>query len=191
MNYDQLKAEIERYGVHEVFGDAGELNAGIEQNPYELATFLVAMSEYADRLVKPRILEIGTGYRGGLSRFLSAEFGWDVTTVDIENYGHTYPNIHYIIAPGEKPTFLAHEFDLVLIDANHTYESVKADWEHYTPFASTAIALHDIAGLRDCEGVAQFWYELAYQGDDTLHDDYYEAIADGDQRGGIGWQLLT
>lgn len=187
MNYDHLKAEIERYGVHAVFGGTGELNAGIEQSPSELATFLVAMQE----LGVHSILEIGTGYRGGLSRFLVDVLSWDVATVDTQNYGHMYPDVHYLIAPDEKPIFEAGQFDLVLIDANHTYESVKADWTHYAPFASKAVALHDIAGLRDCEGVAQFWYELAYQGDDRLHDGYYEAIADGDMRGGIGWQRLT
>lgn len=189
MNYDQLKAEIERYGVHAVFGGTGELNAGIEQSPSELATFLVAMQE----LGVHSILEIGTGYRGGLSRFLVDVMGWHVTTVDIENYGHVYPGVHYVIMPWQPPytrTNTLEIFDLVLIDANHTYESVKADWTHYAPFASKVIALHDIAGLRDCEGVAQFWYELAYQGDDTLHEGFYEAIEDSDQRGGIGWQVI-
>lgn len=186
MNYDQLKAEIERYGVHAVFGDAGELNAGIEQNPHELATFLVAMYE----LGVSYILEIGTGYKGGLSRFLSAELSYDVTTVDIENYGHVYPHVHYIIAPDEKPTFEPGQFDLVLIDANHTYESVKADWTHYAPFASKAIALHDIAGLRDCDGVAQFWREIAYTAKGNLRKGFHEIMEDSDQRGGIGWQIL-
>lgn len=186
MNYDQLKAEIERYGTHPVFGSPGELNAGIEQNPSELAAFLVAMYE----LGASWMLEIGTGYKSGLSRFLATELGWDVTTVDIQNYGHAFPYIHYIIAPDEKPTFEPGQFDVVLIDAAHDYDSVKADYLYYAPFASKAIAFHDIAGLRDCEGVARFWYELAYQGDESLHDGYYEAIAEGEQRGGIGWQLL-
>lgn len=187
MNFNDLQAEIERYGVHPVFGGSGELDAWIEQNPHEIATFLVAMQE----LGVNSILEIGTGWKGGLSRFLNAELEWGVVTVDVQDYGHAYRGVQYVIAPDEKLTFKPEYFDLVLIDANHAYESVRADWEHYAPFASKAIALHDIAGLRDCEGVAQFWYELAYQGDDTLHDGYYEVIAEGDTRGGIGWQLLT
>ena len=188
-SYDQLKAEIERYGVHPVFGDSGELNAGIEQNPHELATFLVAMQA----LGVQSILEIGTGYKAGLSRLLSAELGWDVTTVDIENYRHVYPGIHYVIlnwANIEYPVF-ERTFDLVFIDANHAYDEVTFDWEYYHKYAAKVIALHDIAGLRECEGVAQFWYELAYQGADSLHEGFYEAIDDSEQRGGIGWQVLT
>lgn len=190
MNYDPLKSAIERCGVHAVFGEPGE-GWAIEQNPHELATFLVAMQA----LGVHSVLEIGTGYRGGLSRFLAAELGWEVTTVDIENYGHAFPGVHYLIYATARPKFEDWDggdisYDLILIDANHTYESVKADWMYYAPFASKAIALHDIAGLRDCEGVAQFWYELAYQGDDGLHEGYAEAIADNDQRGGIGWQVL-
>lgn len=185
MNVNELQAEIERLGVHAVFGAPGE-GWAIEQNPSELTLFLSKM----ERAHVHSVLEIGTGYRGGLSRFLAQVVGLDVTTVDIENYGHDYPRVKYIVSE-EKPIFEPGQFDLVLIDANHAYESVRADWEHYAPFASKVIALHDIAGLRDCEGVAQFWYELAYQGDDTLRDGYYEVIAEGDMRGGIGWQLLT
>lgn len=190
LTYDQLKAEIERYGVHPTFGGSGELDAGIEQNPGELATFLVAMQAIGVQSV----LEIGTGYKGGLSRFLVAELGWHVTTVDTQVYGHKFEGVHYVYVDPkwegvEYPAF-QNKFDLVLIDAKPTYEAVKDNWEYYSPYASKAIALHDIAGLRDCEGVAAFWYDMAYQGDGEIHAGFYEAIADSDQRGGIGWQVL-
>ena len=56
-SYDDLKALIIQRGVHSEFGDAGE-GFAIEQNPYELATFLVRMQE----LGVQSVLEIGTGY---------------------------------------------------------------------------------------------------------------------------------
>ena len=186
LTYDQLKSEIERYGVHPTFGGSGELDAGIEQNPGELAHFLTAMQAIGVQSV----LEIGTGYKGGLSRFLVAELGWHVTTVDTQVYGHKFEGVHYIHAPVDKPEFQADQFDLVLIDAWPTYQAVHENWSHYGRYASKAIAVHDIAGLRDCDGVAAFWYDMAYQGDDEIHAGFYEAIADGDQRGGIGWQVL-
>lgn len=59
-------------------------------------------------------------------------------------------------------------FDLILIDADHRYDSVALDWENYKAFAST-IAFHDIAApdghLSDGRpnGVGRFWRELKEQ----------------------------
>lgn len=183
MTYDELKALIEQHGVHVVFGAPGE-GWAVEQNPHELATFLVHMQSLGVHTV----LEIGTGYRGGLSRFLDADMGWDVTTVDIQDYGNRFGNVRYVVQAAPYVASIA--YDLVIIDAEHSYESTAANWLHYSAYAGKAIMFHDIAGLRDCEGVAQFWYELAYAGDDELHDGFYEAIEDSDQRGGIGWEVL-
>lgn len=50
-------------------------------------------------------------------------------------------------------------FDLVFIDADHTYDGVKIDFENYSPFGKT-IALHDIAEIsHHCE-VYKFWQEI-------------------------------
>lgn len=149
--YDELKALIEHRGVHLEFGDVGA-GWGIEQNPHELATFLYRMQE----LGVQSVLEIGTGYRGGLSRFLAQDIGWDVTTVDIKNYGHAFEGVHYVI--GKDVT--TPKVDLVFIDGNHEYESVKHDYDYYGCAAIKAIAFHDILGFRDCKGVQLFWDEL-------------------------------
>lgn len=180
---EELKAAVERYGVHPVFGAPGELDAWIEQNPRELAVFLAHMQA----LRVQTMLEVGTGWKGGLSRFLAAELGWDVTSVDIKDYGHQFQGVHYIISE-EKPTFDPAQFDLVLIDAQPTYESTRANWEHYAPYAAKAVAVHDIAGLRDCEGVTRFWREMVYD-DGGLRSGAYEVIDDSPRRGGIGYVM--
>ena len=126
--YDELKALIDQRGVHEVFGAPGE-GWGIEQNAEELARFLVHMQA----LGVQSVLEIGTGWRAGLARFLHNDRGWRVTSVDIQNYGHQYGGITFIsntIAGFEHPVF-NEKFDLVLIDGDHTYDAVHFDHGYY------------------------------------------------------------
>lgn len=159
--YDELKALIEKRGVHAEFGEPGE-GWGIEQSSFELATFLVRMQELGVRTC----LEIGTGYKGGLSRFLAADMGWQVTTVDIQNYGHVFEGVHYVILATDPLSngirYLSQRrFDLVFIDGDHRLDKVAADYSHHELFADKAIAFHDIEGLRDCDGARQFWRELS------------------------------
>lgn len=175
---DELKTLIEQRGVHEEFGAIGE-NWAIEQTPYELAGFVVAMQE----LGVVSVLEIGTGYRGGLSRFLANDLHWKVTTVDSVQYDHRYEGVKYMILPAET----SEPFDLVFIDGDHTYEGVKADLEKWGARAVEAIAFHNIAGLRGCEGVAQYWHEISHGKFGKLKKGYHEIIEDGDKRSGIGW----
>lgn len=185
-SYDELKALIERRGVHAEFGGAGE-GWGIEQNPHELATFLVRMQE----LGVASVLEIGTGYRGGLSRFLAHDLHWDVTTVDIKNYGHAFEGVHFIILGSERNPnpirayWRAEGYDLVFIDGDHNYSNVKDDYVHYHEAANKVVAFHDIAGLRDCEGVEKFWIEIATL-DYKLKPKHF-SVYDFSPRAGIGW----
>lgn len=180
--YDELTALIQQRGVHPEFGDAGE-GWGIEQNPHELATFLVRMQE----LGVQSVLEIGTGYKGGLSRFLAHDTGWDVTSIDINSYHHVFEGVHYIISPNRIQ--LNEPFDLIFIDGDHSYENVKADYEHYSKFAIKAIAFHDAVGLRGCEGVNKFWEEIALKDVERgILKPNYRFIMDGKgKRAGIGW----
>lgn len=173
---------IKDCGVHPAIGDEGA-GYGIEQNPDELAQFLDAM--YA--LEVKSILEIGTGPNSGLARFLAENLSWDVTSVDIHVPYYRSPFIGLIISP-DRVTF-DRTFDVVLIDADHSYESVKADHLHYAQYADKVVAFHDIVGLRDCEGAAKYWKEITYAKNKKRRKGYYEAIADGDNRIGIGWYL--
>ena len=196
--YDELKSMIDQRGVHEVFGAPGE-GWGIEQNAEELARFLVHMQA----LGVTSILEIGTGWRAGLARFLHNDMGWAVTSVDVQNYGHQFGGIQFVRLGDNVSAEYFAQYDLVLIDASHTYDDVKHDAGMWRPNAEKVVAFHDIAGLRDCEGVAKYWTELAGKGDRTAIDHYgdgaawfvkpgyYEMIAHSDQRGGIGYIVLA
>jgi hypothetical protein len=184
-DYEQIKSLVEQCGVHAALGPVGD-GWGIEQNPHELATFLAALPDDTQT-----VLEIGTGYRAGMARFMSECLGWDVTTVDIKDYEHAaaYPSITFIViewAGVEFPVF-GEGFDLVIIDGDHSYDAARFDYEYYGEFAPI-VMLHDIAGLRDCGGAALLWHELAYD-EGRLRDGFHEVIADGDQRAGIGWMV--
>lgn len=193
--YDELKSLIEQRGVHVVFGAPGE-GWAIEQNADELAQFLVVCQEHGVQSV----LEIGTGYRAGLARFLHDDMGWHVTSVDIHDYGHQFGGIQFItqLWRGTEYPVFDQQFDLVMIDADHSYEAVKDDHFYYGKYAAKIIAFHDITGLRDCEGVRDYWNDIAHFNasindtpEDELRAGYHEIIAPSDQRGGIGYIVLS
>lgn len=190
MNKEELIEQIYYYGVHDLFSRDGTHGQGwgIEQNPPELAQFLVAM----EALGVKSVLEIGTGYKGGLSRFLAQIVGWDVTTVDIRDYGHNFQGVKYHALDKLDDAIFQRGYDLLFIDGNHTYAAVKHDYEywgqsHHIPFK--VIAFHDISGLYDSEGAAQFWQELSRTKAGNLRKGFYEALAET-QKAGIGWQVL-
>lgn len=190
--YDKLKALIEQRGVHEVFGAYGQ-GFGIEQNADELARFLVHMQE----LGVESVLEIGTGWRAGLARFLHDDMGWEVVSVDIHDYGHQHGGVTFVTGLES----VEGRFDLVLIDGDHSYDAVKRDHEVWGLHANKVIAFHDIAGLRDCEGVLEYWSEIAYHRTpdeeaprghvyERRHG-FYEIVENTPARGGIGYVVLA
>lgn len=184
-SYDELKSLIEKRGVHAEFGEPGE-GWGIEQNPHELATFLVRMQE----LRIESVLEIGTGYMGGLSRFLAQDMGWTVFSVDVNNYHHVYEGVHYItIQKGARIPIMGARFDLLFIDGAHDYDSVKWDYENWGYYARQVIAFHDALGLRGCEGVNQLWEEIALEDVERglLKPNHHFVIDGRGKRAGIGW----
>lgn len=179
---DEWQALIEQCGVHPVLGPEGD-GYWIEQTPEELASFLVQLPPIAT------VLEVGTGFKAGLARFMDEFLVWKVTSIDIRNYGHAYAGIDFQVIewPRVEVAIFQEPFDLVIIDGDHAYEAVKEDYDHYNQYGKKVVAFHDIAGLRDCQGVEKFWREIAYTKTGKLRKGYFEAIAEHDKRSGLGW----
>jgi predicted O-methyltransferase YrrM len=139
-----------------------------------------------------RVLEIGTG-RGGtlflLSRVARSEAV--LASVDLPGgaFGATYraesnvllralarsgQTLRIIRADSHSPATLArvqhvfdnHPIDLLLIDGDHRYEGVRADFAMYSPLVRPGgrIVFHDIvpASAEHVGGVPQFWEEVKH-----------------------------
>jgi hypothetical protein len=160
-----------------------------DQDIDELIKFLDFIVE---RKVK-RYLEIGSRNGDSFYAVMMAigpgGFGLAIDMPENENAKETllrtayelndYEGIEAVIYHGNSRDNMAYgtvaqncPYDLVLIDADHTYEGVKADWYDYSPMAKIKV-LHDVAapdghesdGKPNCVG--QFWREIERGGHDV------------------------
>jgi predicted O-methyltransferase YrrM len=66
------------------------------------------------------------------------------------------------------------QIDLLFIDADHSYDAVKKDFELYAPLVSDGglIVLHDVVNPRWVDnGVAKFWQEINEEYETKLFND--------------------
>ena len=145
------------------------------------------------RILKPRqprrLLEIGTA-NGGTLYLLTRVAADDAHLVSIDlpcgDFGGGYPRwkvplYRSFARPGQrldlvradshakqtqdrvKAIFGGYLLDFIFIDADHSYEGVKRDFEMYQPLLSPGgvMAFHDIANNPDpAYGVHRFWNEI-------------------------------
>ncbi|MCL4399807.1 class I SAM-dependent methyltransferase [Patescibacteria group bacterium] len=172
----------------------------------EFASLLSVVKEFSPK----NVLEVGTSNGGSL--FLFAEFSNPsafVVSIDLPggHFGGGYPFWKkYVYSKFTKPgqrmflvrgdshsgdvlsevkmIFGGNKVDFLFIDADHSYEGVKKDFEMYSPLVRDGgiIAFHDIASSPDgTYGTNKFWLEIK----DRFKSE--EFIADSKQRGfGIG-----
>lgn len=152
-----------------------------------------------------KVLEIGVGKAGvtwALSKLSSVQ---EIVSIDLPNgpwgggpdaktleyiRGNTNAVHHYLAADSRLPSSISWAagfgmFDFLMIDGDHSYEGVKADYENYKSLVKPGglIAFHDICphpAETKCE-VEKFWKELIGTGVEFM-------IAEHEPRnwGGIG-----
>lgn len=154
----------------------GRAGAGVKpqvetfQAAWELDQFVALV----ERLHPSRILEIGCWHGGTLWHWLQLP---DVTVVAVDDQMRESADwqdwaleagstLHTIQGDSHDPAVVEDADDLgpyslVFIDADHTYEAVRADWENYRPMVAVggAVAFHDILP-RPSYGVSQLWAEI-------------------------------
>jgi predicted O-methyltransferase YrrM len=140
------------------------------QAPWELER-LVALHE---ELQPKRVLEIGA-WHGGTLRFWLRPHGSKVVVIDDEmrraadweEWAEAAGSDLYLLQGTSQDARVVHAaatlgpYDFVFIDGDHTYDSVRADWENYSPLVvpGGVVVFHDIYE-RPAYGVWRLWDEI-------------------------------
>lgn len=159
---DYLRVIESGYRVfHPPFSTGGWGDQAMFQNPLELASLCVFLQDKPIR----GYLEVGAG-RGVLMRFMQEVMGYEVRGVEKEAWEPlAVEREHIFRGDSRAPEVLSRveeyaPYELVFIDADHSYESARDDLAAYRGYASRYVALHDIA--YDPEpGVKRLWDELS------------------------------
>ena len=164
------------------------------QNPWELADFIFALKNYekTSNFQFNRFLEVG--FSSGISNTILNKFfkfrhivGIDLFSSNL-NGNNLLGNMMWknlILISGDSTSERTLEltdklgpYDLIFIDANHTYEYVKKDFENYKKFLTPkgVLAFHDI-DCPDWPGINKFWNELKVTGKYEMREFVCEGYA--------------
>ena len=151
------------------------------QSPWEFADFIFALKQHEnDTGFKIRnFLEVGFS-AGQNNSLLHKFFNFD-HIVGLDNFSShintsaLHANLRHknlTLAIGDSTSKRVIDlvnkmgkYDLIFIDANHTYEYVKKDFENFKPFLEEGgvIGFHDV-DCPDWRGINKFWKELEATG---------------------------
>ena len=168
-------------------------NSHLQQNPYELVDCIdeIIKHEYSTKQNIENFLEIGF-HAGYTNTILNKIFNFkNIVAVDtFQEFvdgnslraNHRFKNL--ILVCGNSTTDRTieivktfSEYDLILIDADHSYEIVKQDFENYKNLLSKngIILLHDVKS-NSFSGVTKLWNEIEnsndYKTKTIFYDDY-------------------
>jgi hypothetical protein len=140
-------------------------STGLWQNPEEFASLI---EWFADKKIRT-FLNIGT-FNGVsfkiISKYLKT-YNPNAECISIDPIDHKPEKVDGLIYY-DKTSFdyLRMPFDLVFIDGDHRYDSVKEDFNHVGKFAKYCV-FHDIRdkyiGAMSCGGVVRFWEEIKFK----------------------------
>jgi len=150
---------------------------------------------------KPIVVELGTG-RNRQKKFWTLLLGAEHIGVDVSNkrgYPDILGDIHSPEIIGEiKERLRGRPINILFVDANHSYEAVKRDFEIYSPLCSNIIVFHDIETNRHEQNIKnevwKFWDELrekAYKGEAKYKDFLFLSIYQHKAEGQLGIGMIV
>ena len=167
----------------QLFNEMTRKGHGPQLRKFEWRVFL----EFCERYLKdyeiknPVAVELGV-FKGRQGKFYEKLLGAEYIGIDIlDRYlvpdiqGDTHdPKTLDIL----KKRLNGRAIDILFIDASHSYECVKKDFEMYAPLCTGVVGFHDIESGRyknsAIDGVYRFWDELknTRYSDTKIHENY-------------------
>ncbi|MCJ7617585.1 MAG: class I SAM-dependent methyltransferase [Desulfobacterales bacterium] len=153
----------------ELFNEMMKRKSGPRVRKFEWRVFLEFCERYLEdyEIEKPVVVELGI-FKGRQRKFYERLFDAEYIGIDIldryldpEIQGDT----HDVKTLNKLKKILnGRAIDILFIDASHTYESVKKDFEMYSPLCTGVVGFHDIESGRYSDqeifGAYRFWEEL-------------------------------
>ena len=152
------------------------------QSPWELADFIFALKKHEidNNFRINNFLDVG--FSSGQNNSILNKFFNFENIVALDNFSShintnaLFANLQHknlTLAIGDSTSSRIIDivkklgkYDLIFIDANHTYEYVKKDFENFKPFLEKGgvIGFHDV-DCPDWKGINKFWKELEATGE--------------------------
>jgi hypothetical protein len=163
----------------DIEGRAAKQGIALGQNRQEFKTFMeFARAYFVDRGIEhPLVVEIGVLW-GGQKQFYKELLNAEHIGIDNNRDGCSTPDILGDSHDEKTITILKEKLtgrpiDLLFLDGDHAYESVKKDYENYGPLTRHLIAFHDIntsnwVGNETIE-VNRLWNELVEEEKDCTY----------------------
>ena len=184
---DEYKQELIEFIRHNTNVEIGGyrmwdgIRTHLMQSPWELADFVFALKKHENDTGYKirRFLEVGFS-SGQNNSILNKFFNFDhIVGLDLFNSNTNGSSLqgnmqhkNLVLVTGDSTSKRVIDlvnkmgpYDLIFIDANHTYEFVKKDFENFHPFLEKGgvIGFHDI-DCPDWIGINKFWKELEASG---------------------------
>ena len=139
----------------------------LAQDMTEWKFYIEIISAYFENrnILKPIVVEIG------LMHNAQRKFYTDILNAEHIGIDMNYNCEPDILGDSHKPETIktlegrlsGRKIDLLFIDGNHSYDSVRKDFEMYAPLTRHIIAIHDIAATVNSQ-VMRYWEELKSDG---------------------------